>query len=215
MIYAPIALPFFLLLLALLAVFVFVVELEVLAYAYRKIGVRPRYVFGLLLLSLLGSHVNIPLYAVPVAHVSTAHEVSMFGWTYVVPGTIEKGVTVVAINVGGAVIPILLSIYLVVRSRMYWRMLIGTAIVAVLVHSWARIEPGLGIAVPIFLPPLIAAGVGLLLAFRRDRGRRHLRRRLSHGHHRRPPGLTGAGRGGSPAAPPGQPRGRRGGGTVR
>ena len=167
MIYAPIALPFFLLLLALLAVFVFVVELEVLAYAYRKIGVRPRYVFALLLLSLLGSHVNIPLYAVPVAHMSPAREVSMFGWTYVVPGTIEKGVTVVAINVGGAVLPILLSVYLVVRSRMYWRMLIGTAIVAALVHSWARIEPGLGIAVPIFLPPLIAAGVGLLLAFRR------------------------------------------------
>src|SRR5256886_16995836 len=50
---------------------------------------------------------------------------------------------------------------------MYWRMLIGTAIVALLVHSWARIEPGLGIAVPIFLPPLIAAGVGPLLALRR------------------------------------------------
>ncbi|PYN11827.1 MAG: hypothetical protein DME06_10810, partial [Candidatus Rokuibacteriota bacterium] len=60
-----------------------------------------------------------------------------------------------------------LSLYLAVRSRMYWRMLIGIAIVAALVHSWARIEPGLGIAVPIFLPPLIAAGVGLLLAFRR------------------------------------------------
>jgi uncharacterized membrane protein len=50
---------------------------------------------------------------------------------------------------------------------MYWRMLFGTALVAVLVHSWAKIEPGLGIAVPIFLPPLIAAGVGLALAFRR------------------------------------------------
>ena len=167
MIYAPIALPFFLLLLALLAVFVFVVELEVLAYAYRKIGVRPRYIFALLLLSLVGSHVNIPLYAVPVAHMAPAHEVSMFGWTYVVPGTTQQGRTVVAVNVGGAVIPILLSIYLLVRSRMYWRMLIGTAIVTVLVHSWAKIEPGLGIAVPIFLPPLIAAGVGLLLAFRR------------------------------------------------
>jgi uncharacterized membrane protein len=165
-IYSPLALPFFLFLLV-LAVFLFVVELEVLAYAYRKIGVRPRYVFTLLLLSLLGAHVNVPLYEVPVQHTLPPHAVSMFGWTYVVPGSVERGVTVVAINVGGAVIPILLSLYLFFRSRMYVRMLLGTAIVAVLMHSWARIEPGLGIAVPIFLPPLIAAGVGLVLAFRR------------------------------------------------
>jgi len=35
------------------------------------------------------------------------------------------------------------------------------------VHSLARIVPGLGIAVPMLVPPLVAAGVGLLLAFRR------------------------------------------------
>lgn len=166
MIYSPLALPFVLFLLV-LAVLVFVVELEVLAYAYRKIGVRPRYVFGLLLLSLLGAHVNIPLYAVRVQRVLPPREVSMFDWTYVVPGTIEQGATVIAINVGGAVIPILLSLYLFFRSRMYGRMLVGTAIVAAVVHSQARIVPGLGIAVSIFLPPLIAAGVALVLAFRR------------------------------------------------
>jgi len=165
-IYSPLALPFVLFLL-LLAVLVFVVELEVLAYAYRKIGVRPRYVFGVLLLSLLGAHVNIPLYRVPVERVLPPHEVSMLGWTYIVPGTIEARATVVAINVGGAVLPILLSLYLFFRSRMYGRMLLGTAIVAAVVHSQARVVPGLGIAVPIFLPPLIAAGVALVLAFRR------------------------------------------------
>lgn len=167
MIYAPIALPFFLLLLVLLAVFVFVVEIRVLSYAYRKVGVRPRYVFLVMLLSLLGSHVNIPLYAVPVQRVLPPHEVSLFGWTYVVPGTIERDATVVAINVGGALIPILVSVYLFLRSRMYGRMLVGTAIVAVVVHSLARVVPGLGIAVPIFVPPIVAAGVGLLLAVRR------------------------------------------------
>ena len=83
------------------------------------------------------------------------------------PGVIERGVTVVAINVGGALIPILVSAYLFFRSRMYGRMIAGTAIVAILVHSLARVVPGLGIVVPMFVPPLVAAGVALLLAFRR------------------------------------------------
>ncbi len=167
MIYAPIALPFFLLLLVLLAVFVFVVEIRILAYAYRKVGVRPRYVFLVLLLSLIGSHVNVPLYRVPVERVLPPQEVWMFGWRYQIPPVIEQGATVVAINVGGALIPILVSVYLFFRMRMYGRMIVGTLIVAFVVHSMAKIVPGVGIAVPIFVPPLVAAGVGLLLAYRR------------------------------------------------
>ena len=137
------ALPLLLLLglAVLLVVFIFMVELRVLAYAYRKIGVPPRYMLALLVLSLVGSHVNIPLSTV--------------------------GRSIVAINVGGALVPLLLSLYLFLRLGMKARMLIGTAVVAVIVHGLARIVPGVGIAVPMFIPPLVAAGVGLILSFRR------------------------------------------------
>jgi len=137
------ALPILLLLglALLLVVFVFVVELRILRYAYRKIGVPPRYMFAVLMLTLLGSYVNLPLYSV--------------------------GRSVVAINVGGALVPILVSLYLFFRTRLYGRMLIGTAIVAVIVHALARIVPGVGIAVPMLIPPLTAAAVGLVLSFRR------------------------------------------------
>ena len=134
----PLLLAFFLLL---LAVLVLVIELRILRYAYRKIGVPPRYMFVVLLLSLLGSQVNIPMF--------------------------RMGGTLVAINVGGALVPVLLSLYLFLRLPMRGRMLLGTAIVAVVVHALARIVPGVGIAVPMFLPPLAAAIVGLALAFRR------------------------------------------------
>jgi len=167
MIYAPFTLLLLLLLVALLAVFVVLVEMRVLAYAYRKVGVRPRYAFAVMLLSLLGSHVNIPLYSVPGQRVLRPHEISMFGRTYIVPDAVETGATVVALNVGGALIPILVSIYLVGRTRLYGRMAIGVAIVATVVHSLAQIVPGVGIAVPMFVPPLVAAGVALLVAFRR------------------------------------------------
>jgi len=61
-IHSPVAYPLFLCLLLLLGLLVAVFELRIIAYAYRKVGVRPRYVFAVLLLSLLGSQVNIPIY---------------------------------------------------------------------------------------------------------------------------------------------------------
>jgi len=66
MIFLPVAVPLLVLLLVvLLVLLVVLVELKVLSYAYRKIGVRPRYVFLIMLLTLLGSGVNIPLCQIP------------------------------------------------------------------------------------------------------------------------------------------------------
>ena len=144
--FLPLALPLlffgFVLLLVLLVV---MIEVRVLSYAYRKIGVRPRYMFIVLLLTLVGSQFNIPLYSVTA-----------------------PSRTVVAINVGGALVPLLLSVYLFLQLQgLRVRMLIGTAVVALIVHGLARIVPGVGIAVPMLIPPLVAAGVALILSFRR------------------------------------------------
>ncbi len=140
---SPLTMPLLLLPLVLLGLLILLVEARVLTYAYRKVGVHPRYAFAVMLLSLLGSQVNIPLYS------------------------IDRGATVVALNVGGALIPILVSLYLLVHTGMYRRMLIGVSVVAAVVHSLAQIVPGVGIAVPMIVPPLVAAGVALPLAFRR------------------------------------------------
>ena len=168
MIFLPVALPLLLLIFVLLVgLLILLVEIRVLSYAYRKIGVRPRYVFLVMILTLVGSQVNIPLYSVPVARLMPPHAIAIYGREYVVPGTIHPGASVVAINVGGALIPILVSIYLLVRTGMVVRMAVGTAIVALIVYRLAEIVPGVGIAVPMIVPPLAAAAVALLLAFRR------------------------------------------------
>jgi uncharacterized membrane protein len=167
MIYSPFGLGLLVLLFLTLAALVFLVEVRVLAYAYRKIGVHPRYVFLVMVLSLLGSHVNIPLYAVPVTRMTPPENVWMFGRAYVVPPAVERGATVVAINLGGALIPIAVSIYLALRTRLFKRMVLGVLVVAVVVHALATPVPGVGIAVPMVLPPLVAAGVALLISFRR------------------------------------------------
>jgi uncharacterized membrane protein len=139
----PLGVPLVLLLLILLALLIFLFEIRILTYAYRKVGVHPRYAFAVMLFSLLGSYVNIPLYTAP-------------------------GGTLVALNVGGALIPILVSLYLVAHTGMLGRMLIGTAVVAAIVHQIAYVVPGLGIAVPMLVPPIVAAAVALILAFRRS-----------------------------------------------
>ena len=168
MIFLPIAFPLLLILFVLLlGLFIFFVEIRVLSYAYRKIGVKPRYVFGVMLLTLIGSHVNIPLYSVHADRIVPPHAVSIFGREYAVPETIQPGATVVAINVGGALIPLLVSLYLFFRMGLAVPMLAGTVIVALIVHRLAHVVPGVGIAVPMVVPPLAAAGVGLLLSFRR------------------------------------------------
>ncbi len=145
----PFSLPL-VLLLFLFALLIFLVEIRVLTYAYRKVGVNPRYAFAVMLLSLIGAGVDIPLFAIGPG----------------VAGRTTHG-TIVALNVGGALIPILVSLYLVARTGMLVRMLIGTVVVAAVVHSLAELVPGVGIAVPMIAPPLVAAGVALLLAFRR------------------------------------------------
>jgi uncharacterized membrane protein len=167
MIYSPVTTTLLLLFGLLLGVLVLLVELRVLAYAYRKIGVRPRYVLAVLLLTLIGSHVNIPLYSVSVDRVLPPQAIEMFGRLYLVPEIVQPRTTVVALNVGGALIPALVSAYLLIRTRLYVPMLIGTLVVAVVVNRLAQIVPGVGIAVPMLAPPLVAAGAALLLAFRK------------------------------------------------
>jgi uncharacterized membrane protein len=130
------------------------------------IGVSPRYVTAVLLLTLLGSHVNIPLYAVPVPFVVPPQVIEHFGRMFVVPPTIEPGMSIVAINVGGALIPLLVSFYLFVKTRRRLRMLLAVAVVAIVVNRLAQIVPGVGIAVPMLVPPLIATAVALIVAFR-------------------------------------------------
>lgn len=168
MILLPVAFPVLILLLVLLlVVFVVLVELRILSYAYQKIGIRPRYVFLIMVLTLLGSHVNIPLYTVPTHQMVTPQTIWRYGRPYAVPRAVRAASTVVAINVGGALIPALLSIYLFFRTQMPGRMLIATLVVALVVTRLARVVPGVGIVVPMLLPPLLAAGVALILAFRR------------------------------------------------
>ncbi|NIR91704.1 MAG: DUF1614 domain-containing protein [Gammaproteobacteria bacterium] len=162
----PLAWPFLLALFLLIVVVVAAIEIGILKYAYEKMGVQPRYVLVVLVLSLLGSYVNIPVAQLPPEQVMSDSIVTHFGMQYVVPRVEQPG-TIIAVNLGGAVIPALLSTYLMIKNSLYLRALAGIAIVALVSHWFAQPVPGVGIAVPIFIPPLVAVVVAWVL------GRRH------------------------------------------
>jgi uncharacterized membrane protein len=162
--YFPITLPFLFLLAALFGLVVGLVGSRILRYASASMGIKSSSVFIILLLSLLWSYVNIPLAYLPERQMTAAAEVSYFGVHYVIPVIREWPATVIAINVGGAVIPILISIYLMRKNRLFGLSLIGVVVVAAICHLLAYPVPGLGIAVPILVPPLATAIVALMLS---------------------------------------------------
>jgi uncharacterized membrane protein len=148
-------------------VFIFLIiliEIGVLQYAYEKIGINRRHIFTVLLLSLFGSYVNIPIAHLPAETMHSGRVVTFYGMRYVVPVVRNWPGTVIALNLGGAVIPIVLSLYLLVKNRLYGRGLLAVAIVTLVVHLMAHPVRGVGIAEPTFIPPLVATGVALLLS---------------------------------------------------
>jgi uncharacterized membrane protein len=162
--YFPLSAPFLLVLLLLFIVVVALIELRILRYAYERLGIDRRYIYTLLFLSLVGCYINIPVAELPPEEVIANRVISFYGVSYIVPDVQEWPRTIVAVNVGGALIPTLLSIYLLVKYRLYVTGLVGVAVVTVVVHWLAQPIKGVGISIPIFIPPLVAAGVALLLS---------------------------------------------------
>jgi uncharacterized membrane protein len=140
------------------------IQIGVLHYAYGRIGLSSKSATLLLLASLLGSYINIPVAHFIEERVVPQEMVDYFGQRYVVPEVVDWPGMILAVNVGGAVIPFLLSVYLLARNRIWLVSAIATAIVAIVVHMLARIVPGAGISVPILAPPLLSAALAILLS---------------------------------------------------
>lgn len=165
--YFPLAWPLILALLVILIIVAALFELRVLAYAYERIGISHRHIFGILLLTFVGSAVNVPVAELPPEEIVSGRVVQSYGSRYVVPVVHEWPRTIIAVNVGGALIPIILSIYLLVKNKLYFRGTLAILVVVVITHLMAHPLRGVGITVPIFIPPLAAAAAALALAWRR------------------------------------------------
>lgn len=170
--------PFSFLYFALLGLLFFIVYPLALMFfrslLVEELGLPPELFGAVLLLSLFGSYVNIPFTTVEAkVPIYTYREVRFFWVTWRIP-RVEMGVrkTVVTINLGGAIVPLLISGYLVFWSiparssdlfRSYLSLVFVLVVVAFSTNRNARLVKGLGIATPMFGPPITTALATVLL----------------------------------------------------
>ena len=147
-----------------------IVFLTAIGATFTKLGFSWREALLILLLTLAGSFVNVPVRTLE-SRAAPAYDryVAVYGRFYRIPEPVQR--TVLAVNVGGALIPLVISLYLlydsVVISGGYLVMglaLAGVAVVTVVTKLVARPVPGLGIATPFFIPPLAALFAALILS---------------------------------------------------
>jgi len=147
-----------------LAVLFALIQIGLINYVFQALGLPPHLAFLALLVSLIGSYFNIPITKVASGGLPPIDVVRNFGVRYRVPMRYAGGSTTVAINVGGAVVPIAISSYVLFHwTTAIMPAIIGTAFVAFVVHRFARPVPGMGIATPMLIPPLVAALAGWVL----------------------------------------------------
>lgn len=161
--YLPLAPAFFLILVLFFVFLVIYAEIRVVRYAYTQLGVSSRTALFLLFASLLGSYINIPIAEIPNQNLVSSQIVEFFGVQYQVPQAVASSSTIIAVNVGGALIPVIVSFYLLNRYDLWLRGLAATAIVALICHPLASPVPGVGIAMPVFVPALATAIVAFVI----------------------------------------------------
>jgi len=148
--FPPLLLPFFLLFIILpfLAVFFVLSTSAVFQLVFDMNRNQALTVFALV---IAGSFMNIPVYEMEGKPVERYY--SFFGYIYAIR---ERRKIVIAVNVGGCIIPAILALKLLPELPLNaW--LIAFAISTAVIYTQARPVRGLGIAVPVFIPPLIAA----------------------------------------------------------
>ena len=144
-----------LVLLTLLVLGAFLVNL--VSYAYRRVGLGESWAFALLLVSILGSRFNVPVARLPGTVAFVPVVVRVYGMLYVVPRPVRTDTKIVAVNVGGAIVPTALSAYLILTNGLLWPAAVAATVVAAVTHVFARVVPGVGVVVPTLIPPLAAA----------------------------------------------------------
>src|SRR5215475_15522243 len=162
--YLPLTPGLFSILVLLFAGLIILIQLRILRYAYMKLGVGPGMALALLFGSLIGSYFNIPITILPGKTIQSGEVVDFYGMRYVVPLVSAWPGTVLAVNVGGAVIPTLMSTYLVLRYQLWLRAAITVVVIAAVIHSMATPVQGVGIAVPVFAPVVVTAILAFLLS---------------------------------------------------
>lgn len=164
MIYLPVTLLLFLLLLLAFPFLWLVITLEAVRLAVAKLGFTPDASLLILLAVIVGSTINIPLYerVSRVEIVPDWLELWSVRFFWGIPLRRIEQKTIVAVNVGGGLIPTILALYQFTRANPL-QIVAVTAIVTIVCYYSAQIVPGIGIQMNALVAPLTAAMAAILV----------------------------------------------------
>ncbi|HEB76717.1 MAG TPA: DUF1614 domain-containing protein [Nitrospirae bacterium] len=159
MLFLPVSLMLFILFLLLIPLLFALAP----AVAFAKLGLSPVCGYLFFILCLFGSSINIPVHREEVTDILPFDDVSSMFYSFLgirLPRVSER---VIAVNLGGAVFPGLLSLYLL-RQVPVSTALAATAVTSLAAFMLSKPVQGVGVVMPAFVPPIISAVVAVLMA---------------------------------------------------
>jgi uncharacterized membrane protein len=146
------------------ALLIVLIQIEVVGVAFEKLGLSPGAAGLWMAASLFGSAINIPVTTLasepPPRDVLPAPLERLLH----LPPLRHPGRTVLAVNVGGGVIPVLSAVFLLHHAALHPGVVVtAVGLVGLICRLASRPLPGVGIGIPLFIPPLAAASCALLL----------------------------------------------------
>lgn len=146
-----------------LAFLIGLIQFGLISIAFDKLGLSPQSAYLLLMVTLAGSLINLPLFSIK------ADREAPLGMPPLPRRLLLRlppftGRTIVAINVGGAVVPVSFSLYLIAHNPLNpLQITLSVVTVAVIAHLISRPIPGIGIGIPMLVAPVAAALIATLL----------------------------------------------------
>ena len=144
--------------------FITLLQVNLFEIAFAKLGLTPQESLLLLIGSLVGSGVNLPLLQLRNSEsefpVKWAIQKIIWG---VVPTKLSNKI-IIAVNVGGCLIPLGLSLYFISLQLIDpSKVIISVFVITLLSYKSSELIPGFGVGMPIFLAPLSAALLALVI----------------------------------------------------
>ena len=166
----PLSVFVIIILIALVVILIPLLILGIIGAAFTRLGFSWISTLAVVLLMLFGSFVTIPVYRIRRDMIRVSHnEASVFGVS--VPcASGQVWDTTISLNLGGAVIPVCVSLYMVYRAiqitgtSLVFTVCAGITMVAIITFISTRLVTYAGIQVPLLIPGLTALLAGLLLA---------------------------------------------------
>jgi uncharacterized membrane protein len=158
---SPLRLLLFILALAFLII---LVQFGLVSIAFEKLGLSSQSAYLLLVCTLAGSLINLPLLTLkadasaPPPMPPELCRLMFFKW----PPATDR--IMIVVNVGGAVVPVAFSFYLITHNPLsLLQIASGVAVVAYISHMISRPLPGTGIGMPMLIAPIAAALIATIL----------------------------------------------------